>query len=61
LSVLEQTPLKLIDLSVLNSSHFLTLDIAMQKVECKINPYFNYPEKNGKSLDQQIKINGKKR
>jgi hypothetical protein len=26
----------------LNSSHFLTLDIAMQKVECKIKPYFNY-------------------
>jgi hypothetical protein len=31
----------------LNSSHFLTLDIAMQKVKCKIKPYFNYPEKNG--------------
>ena len=36
----------------LNSSHFLTLGIAMQKVECKIKPYFNYPEKNGKSLVQ---------
>ena len=22
----------------------------MQKIECKIKPYFNYPEKNGKSL-----------
>jgi hypothetical protein len=22
----------------------------MQKVECKIDPYFNYPEKNGESL-----------
>jgi hypothetical protein len=31
-----------------NSSHFLTLDIAMEKVECNIKPYFNYPEKDGK-------------
>ena len=29
----------------LNSSHFLTLGIAMQKVECKMKPYFNYPKK----------------
>jgi uncharacterized protein len=34
----------------LNSSHFLTLDIAMQKVECKISSHYNYPEKNGKSV-----------
>jgi hypothetical protein len=29
----------------------------MQIVECKINLYFNYPEKNGESLAMKVETN----